>query len=111
MRTTLIVGIILAAASGSALAQGFGTPPKPSVAAKPPQAAVKPASTPESRSAAALSAPPPMKPTLGWITERRELKAASGVGDLMSLRLWCTALSPMTSASLSKPGLSLIAVP
>ena len=59
MRTTLIVGVILAAASGSALAQGFGTPPKPSakppVAAKPPQAAVKPASTPESRSAAQLA--------------------------------------------------------
>ena len=61
MRTALIVGVILAAASGSALAQGFGTPPKPAVAvkppiaAKPPQAAVKPASTPESRSAAALA--------------------------------------------------------
>ena len=61
MRTTLIAGIILAAASGSALAQGVGTPPKPAVAAKPPvvakppQAAVKPASTPESRSAAALA--------------------------------------------------------
>jgi L,D-transpeptidase YcbB len=61
MRTTLIVGVILAAASGPALAQGFGTPPKPAVAAKPPvavkppQGAVKPASTPESRSAAALA--------------------------------------------------------
>ena len=60
MRTTLIAGIILAAASGSALAQGVGSPPKPNVTAKPPvaakpQPAVKPASTPESRSAAALA--------------------------------------------------------
>jgi murein L,D-transpeptidase YcbB/YkuD len=51
----LIAGVILAAASGSALAQGVATPAKPAVAAKPPQAAVKPASTPESRSAAELA--------------------------------------------------------
>src|SRR5579862_1973895 len=60
MRNISIAGVILALATGSALAQGFGTPPKPAVAAKPPvaakpQAAVKPASTPESRSAAALA--------------------------------------------------------
>src|SRR6202047_273695 len=61
MRTISIAGVIVALAAGSALAQGVGTPPKPSVAAnpsvaaKPPQAAVKPASTPESRSAAALA--------------------------------------------------------
>src|SRR6202047_4804751 len=61
MRTTLIVGVILAAASGSALAKALAPPPNPAVAvnppiaAKPPQAAVKPASTPESRSAAALA--------------------------------------------------------
>ena len=40
MRTTIIVGVILAAASGSALAQGVGTPPKPS--AKPPVTAKPP---------------------------------------------------------------------
>src|ERR1700692_4955678 len=61
MRTISIAGVIVALAGGSAPAQGFGTPPKPAVAAKPPatakppQAAVKPASTPESRSAAALA--------------------------------------------------------
>src|ERR1700688_4732194 len=61
MRTISIAGVIVALAVGSALAQGFGTPPKPAVAAKPPatakppQAALKPASTPESRSAAALA--------------------------------------------------------
>src|SRR6202163_2085890 len=66
MRTISIAGVIVALAAGSALAQGVGTPPKPSVAVKPavaakppvaakPQAAVKPASTPESRSAAALA--------------------------------------------------------
>src|SRR5580693_879714 len=67
MRTISIAGVVVALAAGSALAQGFGTPPKPAVAEKPavaakppvaaksPQAAVKPASTPESRSAAALA--------------------------------------------------------
>ena len=65
MRTISIAGVIVALAAGSALAQGFGTPPKPAekpavaakppVAAKPAQAAVKPSSTPESRSAAALA--------------------------------------------------------
>src|ERR1700728_4288135 len=65
MRTISIAGVIVALAAGSALPQGLGTPPKPAekpavaakppVAAKPAQAAVKPSSTPESRSAAALA--------------------------------------------------------
>src|ERR1700728_2204468 len=65
MRTISIAGVIVALAAGSALARALGTPPKPPekpavpanppVAAKPAQAAVKPSSTPESRSAAALA--------------------------------------------------------
>src|SRR6202171_1881344 len=66
MRIVVIAGVVTALTACSALAQGFGTPPKPSVAAnppvaaKPPQAAVKPASTPESRAdaARALSSDP-----------------------------------------------------
>ena len=70
MKTALIAGAMLALASGSALAQGFGVerpraapaaPAKPVAAkpqkpaAKPAQGAVKPATTPEQRSAAALA--------------------------------------------------------
>jgi L,D-transpeptidase YcbB len=53
MKTTLMAGLALALASGPALAQS--APAKPPVAAKPAQAAVKPATTPEQRSAAALA--------------------------------------------------------